>query len=182
MMYGLVNQAIKDLVTTRFGEEQWRAICTSNNISEEDFVSLQYYPDPLTYGLVGAASTQLKIPATTILQEFGKHWVLYTAQVGYGPMLDLFGSDLPSCLKNLNNLHARMGMTMPDLSPPRFIFKEISPTQMQIEYQSKRAGLSPMVQGLLEGLALKFNVKAQIRRLETDPNDKLVTFEIVIVG
>lgn len=162
-MYGLVNQAIKDLVTKQFGEEPWKKICDETKISTDDFVSLQYYPDPLTYQLVGSASKVLNLPANAILYEFGKYWVLYTAREGYGSLMDLFGHDYKSCLENLNNLHARMGMTMPNLSPPRFQFTEVSPTQYVLEYFSKRAGLCPMVEGLLMGLAEKHNKKVKIQ-------------------
>ena len=162
-MYGLVNQAVKDLVANKFGEEAWKKICADAQISTDDFVFLQYYPDPLTYQLVGSASKVLNLPAEAILFEFGKYWVLYTAREGYGPMMDLFGHDYKSCLQNLNNLHSRMGMTMPSLTPPRFQFTELTSSQYVLEYFSKRAGLCPMVEGLLVGLAEKHNTKVKIQ-------------------
>ena len=181
-MYGLVNQAIKDLVLAKFGEKSWDQICTKVGLPPTDFVSMQYYPDAITYGLVGAASSQLGIPAETILSEFGKHWVQYTAKEGYGPLMDLFGADFKSCLQNLNNLHGRMGMTMPDLAPPRFSFTEISADTYHLEYQSKRDGLVPMVTGLLQGLASKYQVKAEISFLADTENTGKKIFQIKVLG
>lgn len=123
---------------------------------------MQYYPDSTTYSLVGAASELLEMPAEDILFEFGRFWVLYTSKEGYGPIMDLFGNDFKSCLQNLNNLHARMGMTLPQLTPPRFTFEELGPETYQLNYYSKREGLSPMVSGLLHGLAEKFGAKISI--------------------
>lgn len=180
-MYGMVNQAIKDLVVSKFGTEGWMKICAHAGIAEDDFVFMQYYPDKLTYELVGAAAKELKLPAEAILKEFGKHWVLYTAKEGYGAMMDLFGVDYKSCLKNLNNLHARMGMTMPHLSPPRFSFHEEHENCYIISYFSKRPGLCPMVIGLLEGLAAKYGVIAQIELLQ-DSGAEEKKFMIEIMG
>lgn len=179
-MYGLVNQAVRDLVIKGFGEEKWNLICKEAGIPNKDFVSMQYYPDTITYSLVGAAAKHLNLSAETILSEFGKHWVLYTAENGYGPLMDLFGENYKSCLMNLNNLHARMGLSMPELAPPRFIFTEITPEIYQIEYQSKRQGLEPMVQGLLEGLAQKYKTPAVVKQIPTQPGKKI--FQITIGG
>lgn len=180
-MYGMVNQAIKDLVLSKFGEEAWDKICIKANVSTEDFVFMQYYSDKLTYDLVGAASEQLSLPPYVILNEFGKHWVLFTAKEGYGMLMDLFGSDFKTCLMNLNNLHARMGMTMPDLTPPRFNFSEIDEKTYTIDYYSKRSGLAPMVSGLLEGLALKYGVKAKVEHLENTNGDATSSFKITLL-
>lgn len=179
-MYGLVNQAVRDLVVTKFGEEKWNAICDEARSPVKEFVNMQYYPDALTYALVGAASSQLGLPANAILSEFGKYWILYTAKTGYGPIMDLFGKDYKSCLAGLNNLHARMGLSMPELTPPRFDFIEIAPNVYQIEYQSKRGGLEPFVQGLLEGLAQKFNTAVEIDFRITDDNRRI--FSISVLG
>lgn len=165
-MYGMVNQAIKDLVVSKFGPKDWEEISGRAGISTEDFVFMEYYPDKVTYDLVGAASAHLKLGPEVILKEFGKHWVLYTAKEGYGAMMDLFGADFKTCLKNLNNLHARMGMTMPHLTPPRFEFKEEDEASYLISYFSKRPGLCPMVEGLLEGLAAKYNEQVSIELLQ----------------
>lgn len=161
-MYGLVNQAIKDLVVNKFSEDQWNRICQESKLDNTDFISLQYYPDTVTYSLVGSASKVLGLSAEDILYEFGQYWVLYTAKEGYGPLMDLFGSSFKDCLQNLNSLHARMGMTMPQLSPPKFTFNEIQQNHYQVEYHSVRQGLCPMVSGLLKGLATKHNTKVEI--------------------
>ena len=181
-MYGMVNQAVKDLVVTKFGSDAWEKICLKANIPSDDFEFMQYYPDKLTYELVGAASGHLGVSGEVILQEFGKYWVLYTAKEGYGPIMDLFGADFKSCLQNLNNLHARMGMTMPNLSPPSFSFFEENENTYVVSYFSKRAGLSPMVTGLLDGLAEKYGLKIQVEYSDTRDGKPEHNFRIHILG
>lgn len=175
-MYGMINQGIKDLVVSKFGEASWESICNEAKVSTQ-FVSMQYYPDSITYSLVGAASKVLALPAETVLLEFGKHWVLYTATQGYGSLMDLFGKDLKSCLQNLNHLHARMGTTMPQLSPPRFIFSELDSKTYLVEYHTSRSGLDYLAKGLLEGLALKYKVKANVELLR-DQEASVTKFKV----
>jgi hypothetical protein len=67
-MYGLVNQAVKDLVTTNFGEEKWDLICKKTGFNEKNFVAMKAYPDALTFELVGAAVEILKMDAGAILR------------------------------------------------------------------------------------------------------------------
>lgn len=169
-MHGLVNQAVKDLIVSRFGTQAWSRICAEVSIPEDDFTAMQPYPDSLTYQLIGAVSKELATPAEKVLFEFGKHWVLYTANQGYGPLMGLFGPDLKTFLTNLNNLHTRMGSTLPFFKPPRFVFKELGPQYYRLEYHSQRQGLAPMVLGLIEGLATRFGVTVNIQT-EATPSD-----------
>lgn len=65
-MYGLINLAVKDLITTKFGAEVWekvyaearKSIDQSQNDATEfaSWVGMMSYPDELTYALVAAAS------------------------------------------------------------------------------------------------------------------------------
>ena len=175
-MYGLINQAIKDLVVNQFGELKWHKICLECRVSTRDFVSMEFYADSITDDLVQASSRELGITRDVVLKEFGKYWVLYTLKEGYGSLMDMFGTDLKTCLQNFNGLHARMGMTLPQLTPPNFKITELGSDVYDIEYSSKQATFTPMVTGCLEGLAQKFQTKVKIEySRREDVNHFLVT-------
>lgn len=74
-----------------------------------------------------------------------------------------------------------MGMTMPHLTPPRFVFAEQDGNTYIIFYYSKRPGLCPMVVGLLEGLAAKYNVKASIEFLKAEEGQEEKKFKITLL-
>ena len=122
-MYGMVNKAIQDLVSTNFGEDKWLTIKEKVGFEDDFFISMQSYPDELTYDLVGAASEVLELDPAAILEAFGEYWILYTAEEGYGEMLALSGSTLAEFLGNLNLLHERITNIMPQLKPPRVFYK-----------------------------------------------------------
>ncbi len=157
-MYGLINQALEDFVVKGYGASAWRSILQSAGINQEVFIAMDGYPDETTYKLVGAATEVLRLDTSQVLEAFGEHWVLYTAQLGYGEMLAMFGSDLKSFLNNLDNLHSHVGMSFPALMPPSFSVEEIEgDTGLLLHYRSERAGLAPMVVGLLKGLGKRFS-------------------------
>ena len=164
-MYGLVNQALEDFVKRGFGNAAWNKIRDVAGIRLDMFVSMDSYPDDTTYKLVGAASEVLGLDAPQILEAFGEHWVLYTAQQGYGEMLGMFGSDLRSFLNNLDNLHSRVAMSFPALRPPSFAVEQIEGDPgLLLHYRSERAGLAPMVIGLLKGLGKRFSQEISVRQ------------------
>jgi len=164
-MYGLVNQAVEDFARRGFGDAAWTQICEKAGVNLEMFVSMDSYPDEVTYKLVGAAAEVLELDASQVLEAFGEHWVLYTAKEGYGQMLSMFGSNLEEFLLNLDNLHSHVGMTFPALRPPSFQVERIDGDPgLLLHYRSERAGLAPMVIGLLKGLGRRFSQPISVRQ------------------
>jgi len=156
-MYGLVNKAIQDLVCEKFGEDKWIEIKKLSNFDDDFFIGLQAYPDSLTYDLVKNASRVLGADASVVMEAFGEYWILYTANEGYGEMLDLAGDNLSDFLNNLDMLHNRVNNIMPQLVAPQFSTRNETNNSIELEYRSKREGMAPMVVGLLRGLGKRFN-------------------------
>lgn len=178
-MYGLINQALKDLVLAKAGAPAWRTICHSADIKAEDFEELSPYDDALTYRLVGITAETLNTSPEDILKMFGNHWVTFTASQGYGQIMEIFGRDLRTCLRNLNHMHGHMGAMMPDLHPPRFVVEERSSNAITLHYHSARQGLGPLVVGILEGLSAKFNEKIEIAHVPKDRRSDHDEFDIL---
>ena len=161
-MYGLVNQGLHDLAVQNGGEDLWREIRSAAGVDIEAFVGMDTYPDDVTYRLVEATSTAMGISPAEVLHAFGKHWILYTARRGYGAIFDTMGSTLPVFLDNLDTMHARLSLSMPEMRPPSFVCEQLSDHQIRLEYWSERAGLAPMVVGLLEGLGEMYGVTVSV--------------------
>lgn len=164
-MYGLVNKAIKDLVVTNYGVNAWEEIAAKAGFDESEFVGLQSYPDKLTYDLVHAATSVLKADAHVVLEAFGEYWITYTAEEGYGELMELSGNSFPEFLANLDMLHARMSNMMPHLAPPQFTTRNETANSLELEYRSHRPGLSPMLFGLIKGLGKRFGLQCRIKQI-----------------
>ena len=155
-MYGLVNKAIQDLICEKFGEDKWIEIKKLSGFEDDFFIGMQTYPDALTYSLVKNASKILGADASVVMEAFGEYWILYTANEGYSEMMELSGNTFTEFLNNLDMLHERVSNIMPNLRAPQFNSRNETPNSIELEYRSHRAGLSPMVIGLLRGLGKRF--------------------------
>jgi hypothetical protein len=178
-MYGLVNKAIQGLVTQRKGSQAWTRIIEETG-STSTFISMETYPDSVSFALVGAAAQELGVDAAAFLRELGYYWVTYTGAEGYGDMFNLWGDDLRSFLKNLDLMHERVKSTMPQLEPPSFTTVDQPDGRIRLSYFSHREGMTPMVLGLLEGLAVKFStpmsVEHLVHRVDAGHDEFLLTF------
>jgi hypothetical protein len=161
-MYGLVNKGVHDLLVKEHGEEVWRQICEKAGWSDEVFVRMNSYDDDITYRLVAAAAETLGVPAEDVLRAFGRYWVEYTSREGYGDLLRMSGHNTADLLENLDSMHSRVGLQYPDLKPPSFHVTDRDDHQLRLHYVSERAGLAPMVLGLVEGLGTLFGEEIEI--------------------
>ncbi len=162
-MYGMVNKAVEEMVCLHHGEAVWEQIKQRAGVEVDVFVSNEGYSDDITYRLVGAASEILKQPADTILLAFGEHWILNTAQEGYGGLMRAGGRTLPEFMANLPNFHSRIAMVFPKLEPPRFECREVTSNSLQLHYFTHRPGLASFVIGLMQGLGKMFRTPVTVR-------------------
>lgn len=184
-MYGLVNKALEEFVCSRFGEDTWETIKQNAGVAIDVFVSMETYPDDVTYKLVGAASEELGQSTEEILNAFGEYWVLYTAKEGYGEMMSMAGNTIQEFLLNLDDMHARVGLLFPRLKPPSFWCTDLSDHSLRLHYRAgvdSRTGLAPFVIGLVNGLATKFGTRVEMtqtasRNEGADHDEFLVSFK-----
>ena len=164
-MYGMVNRAIEEMVCLHHGDGMWEQIKATAGVGVDVFISNDAYPDEITYKLVESASTLLNVPAEEILIGFGEHWILHTAQEGYGGLIGAAGRRLPEFLGNLPDFHSRVSMIFPQLQPPRFQCSDITEDSLTLHYYSHRPGLAPFVVGLLRGLGEMFKTPVTVSQV-----------------
>ena len=180
-MYGLINKAISGLVIENFGHESWARICDKAGLDLHEFISMEQYPDSITYDLVGAASEVLELPPEQVLETFGMYWVKFVGEQNYGALMDAAGGDLGDFLENLDAMHARVMLSYPDLVPPSFRLSDRTDGSMSLHYSSTRVGLEPLVIGLLKGLADRFDVRIEVRQRSERGADGAAIFDITIL-
>lgn len=162
-MYGLINKAVKEMVVNGHGAAMWEKIRAEADV-DDVFVSMDQYPEEVTDKLVKAASAIMGASPSDILKGFGHYWVGFASR-NYDYVLDMSGNNFLEFVKNLNNMHARIGQWMPDLKPPSFSVTDETPGAFKLHYHSTRAGLGPMVNGLLKGLGDRFNTDVTVEHV-----------------
>ena len=178
-MYGLVNQAVQDFVTQHLGADIWKTVREKAGVKDPEFLPLQQYPDELTFAMVGATCEATGRDAATLVEEIGVFWVTFTAQRGYGPLLDQLGTTFPEALAALDAMHVRVALMMPNLKPPSFRVRDVKSNGLTLDYISHRAGLAPMVIGLVKGLGHKYGLQPSVRRTQArEPGGTTDVFEV----
>ena len=161
-MHGLVNRAIEGLLCSRFGEGAWRRIQAAACAELHSISRVETYPDQLTYDLIAAASSVTGHTPEELLRLIGQHWIQHTAAEGYGDLLEGMGETLGEFLANLNEIHGRVALLFDDIEPPVLTLVHRSDDEMELHYSSHRAGLAPMVIGMIEALAERFGTSAEV--------------------
>jgi len=157
-MLGRVSKAVEDLVRSRFGDDVWHRIRTRVVLPDQPFMPLSPYDDQSTYGFVATASAELGTPMKAVPEQFGAFWIEYPAVGAYGELLNSVGRTLPKLLGNLNLMHARLKSSFPELSPPSSRVTDETPISIVLHSHSERAGLAPLMVGVLRELSNRFGV------------------------
>lgn len=152
-MYGMIHKAVRDMVVESYDDETWQSIARQAGIEDKHLLSLNIYDDILVYRMVETAAERLGKTTEQILEGFGKYFIRGTISGDYKNLIRTYGQSSFELLGNLNKLHSTIKSTFTGFSPPVFNLRMIDDSTAEVEYISKRAGLSPFVRGLILGLA-----------------------------
>lgn len=178
-MYGLVNIALRDMLVAEHGEAAWQQVCTAAKVDNDAFISNESYPDELTYALVAAAVAEIGEDPASLLQAFGRYWVLETAQRSYAELLEASGPTFLDFMRNLPDFHTRVTLIYRELRPPTFACVDVTDRSLLLHYMSDRDGLAPFVVGLLEGLGQRFHTAVGVEHVEArTPQSKRDVFRV----
>jgi hypothetical protein len=177
-MYGMVNLAIQGFISERYGDSAWEEVKARAAPAIAQFLTMEQYPDELTQGLMMAASEITGDSMQDFMDSIGEYFVEFTRHSGYGELLQLIGTTLPEALGNLDNMHARVGLSFPELRPPTFWCTDVDDHSLVLHYQSVREGLGLMIPGTVRGLAAMLNTTATVewiaRREEGADHDQFL--------
>jgi hypothetical protein len=177
-MYGMVNVALGDFLCSRYGDGVWDETRARSRIDVDPFLTMAQYPDSFSFELIEAASRILGKPRSELLEEFGEFWISYAKCSGYGELMQILGSNLVDGLQNIDNLHSRVAFAFPDLLPPSFWVTEQKDDYLTLHYQSTRTGLSPIVIGLVRGLAHHYGQTVNVEQIDS-PSPNHHRFKVV---
>ena len=161
-MYGIVNNAIENLVKANFGDEKWQVILERSNIGMDYFLNSQPYDDAITFALAEAVSEVMQMPIGDVFRTFGEWWIVKTGQEKYGHLMEAGGNNLKEFLLNLPDFHNRILLLYPLLAPPEFKVTDVENSSLHLHYFSKRQGLKEFVHGLISGLGKMYKVPVEI--------------------
>lgn len=166
-MYGIVNKAIQDLVTSNFGADKWEIILEKSGIEHNYFISSEPYDDDITFKLALAVSAEMNMTLESVLVAFGEWWIIKSTKDKYAGLMEAGGNNLRDFLINLPLFHNRVMLLYPKLTPPEFKISHLEKDSLHLHYFSKREGLQEFVRGLIQGLGLMFETKTTIELINS---------------
>ena len=177
-MYGMVNQAIKEMVVDEIGLDLWNKVCDKLGTSRDDFTKFEQYDDKVTLNLVVKVCELTGKDAPEILENFGKFWIEYAYRSEYSAILATFSKNPLLLIKSLNSLHERVEMNFDKLDAPSFDLIEETSNKILINYYSDRdMPLEFFVKGLFSGIFDHFGWKSKVEIVEKIDTSK-ATFKI----
>jgi hypothetical protein len=163
-MHGLIFVTWEKYLAERFGStllNNYRA--TIGETPATSPLASRVYDDATLLAGVGAASQLTKVPADTLLWEYGRYFIMngLTSHLCAYLLTQVHsGRDL---LLTMRDAHAQMRRTPDGLTPPLFSYEAISsdPHEMALIYNSPRK-LCSLLWGAIEGAAERYGEKVQI--------------------
>ena len=119
-MYGLINASLKHYVVLKKGIDFWDDINNRHQLKAEFFRPMARVEDEFTFNLVAIVCEEMQIDSRNLLVEFGKHWILTTANESFSLIMKNSGADLITFMHNINDLHDQISTTFLNYTPPRF--------------------------------------------------------------
>jgi len=171
-MYGLINNTFRKFVAKTYGDDCWNSVQMRTELDEDCFLSFRKQADDSTYALVGAASEILEIPGALLLEQYGRYWVDNVAKVQFSQIMEVTGKDFVGFVNNLDGMHKGISGTFLGYSPPKFHLEKHDEAYYRLSYRSVRAGLTPFVSGLLQGLGSHFKTSIEIKSIDTVQSDE----------
>jgi hypothetical protein len=150
-MYGIIHAGLKALVEAKGGSTAWPNVLDRAGQTDASILVYNRYSDESTLALVAAAADELGTTVPEALRAFGAHWIRWAAHSGYGSWFS-GGASLFDALDGLDDMHTRLAVTFPGYRPPSIVCRRLGPRTAEVEWRSDRAGLAPMMLGMLEAL------------------------------
>lgn len=161
-MYGMVNNAFRAYVIDKHGDAAWTDIVGKAELEVGEFSTMSAYEDAVTLSIVGAMVQQSGQGIDTVLRDVGRYWVTFAKTTPFGNLLAMAGGDFAAVIANLDDMHARIQASLPNMRPPGFACRLGDDGLLEVTYHSERESLFPFVLGVFEGLASHFNQALEV--------------------
>lgn len=125
-MYGWINGCLEFLVISAHGLQVWETIksVAGCDVQHGDFHRNVHYPDAMTYSLVSAAASVLKLTSDEVLETVGRQFLHFLKEHGYESTMRFQGNTFHQWIKNVNEPHRLLRSRFPKSRLPEFWSEE----------------------------------------------------------
>jgi len=150
-MKGTIINGLEELVTQKFGAEQWSASLKTAGIPElRVYGTFEDVPDSEVLSLFSAVSAVIDLPLGGVLEAFGEYWSTEYAPRVYEAYY-VGAKNARDLLLRMDDIHTAMTKTLKLARPPRFRYEWRGDKHLIMHYESAR-GLIALMPGLVRGV------------------------------
>lgn|GEM_PF-216665 len=176
-MKGIINLCVVSLVKEKFGDEALKKVLKEAGLPENfEVIELEDYPDEVSVKFINAAAKVLNLKPEDIMIAFGDYWINDFAPKKYRIIYKKY-NNAKDFLKGMSDTHMWVMSSIEGAKPPKFEFEEPNTNVLIMHYFSNRK-LEKILEGLILGVIKYFNVKAEVKRIESSKNNAQCAFEI----
>lgn len=127
-MHGLINKAIQHFLCDSFGAAAWHEIVRQSGLERhlgpDGFEAMQIYDDTLTDVMLIAASSILRRPRDSLLEDLGTYLISNHQLERLRRLLRFGGVSFTDFLYSLDDLQGRSQLAVPELALPELVLDE----------------------------------------------------------
>jgi hypothetical protein len=167
-MKGTITNCLAELVETRFGKEKWVAIMAHAGAESTPNLRMPIadVEDSVAIKLLGSAAVVLGLSEEQATDAFGEYWCCTYAPRIYGSIIRRFKT-AKELIVGLDDVHVKTTAAIPNARPPRFKYRWLNDTDLEVTYMSHRNLLQVYI-GLARGVGKYYNTPLEVSATSKD--------------
>lgn len=162
-MKGTIPKCVEEMVCTHHGRDTWKRVQALAGLeSWHTFLTTEDVDDSVVLGLFGATAKVLGCSEQQVMDDYGMHWGTVYAPDIYGVFFKR-ASSAREMLLSMSEVHRVTTDRIPNAAPPRFEFRWVDESTLQMTYRSKRT-LAALMPGLIRGVGAYFHESLDVTR------------------
>lgn len=163
-MKGVIIDCLKNLVSSKFGTEQWQNICVKAGLKpNEIFLATLDFEDKVSINLINSTCTVLNLSMDSAATAFGEHWMNFYASKMYSGYISNVKSSKELLLK-LDSIHTMVTQNIQNSRPPKFTYEWKDDKTLIMNYNSQR-NLIDLFIGLAKGVGKYYKENLVVKKI-----------------
>jgi hypothetical protein len=177
-MLGLINRSFQFFLRDTYGSTLWDAVAAEAGIASSGFESMLTYDDQVLDQVIDAASSHLRRPRESLLEDLGTYLVSHGNLVTVRRLLRFSGVNFSDFLNSIEELPERGRLVLPDLDLPDLDLTDLGAGHFRLRCAAELAGAGHIVMGLLRAMADDYGALVLLEHLGTEAGVEVIHVQI----
>ena len=177
-MLGLVNRSFQFFLRDTYGVEFWEMVAKVADIRVSGFESMLTYDDQLIIQVIDAASSLLRRPRESLMEDMGTYLVSHESLQTVRRLLRFSGVNFSDFLNSLEELPERGRLVLPDLELPEIELRDLGAGHFRLRCRAQLPGTGHIVMGLLRAMADDYGALVLLDHLGLEDGVEVISVQI----